>query len=126
MLQFENSWIVEKICLSQKLHIPDLLKGAPKRTPPDTLRVKELFKLQVQLMQNCIKPSTTPWIHIKCEPKKCYILGQKLAINQKSLKFTLHSWNLVKMTSSCANHFDQVSWLLEKDCDFFIKTNIWT
>jgi len=29
--------------------------------------------------------------------------------------------NLVKMTYSGANYFDQVSWLLEKDCNFFYQ-----
>ena len=60
----------------------------------------------------------------KSVPKKM-LLGQKFPISKKSLKVALHSRNLVKMTTSCANHFDKVLWLLEKNCDFSIYTKIW-
>ena len=55
----------------------------------------------------------------------CKILGkrmghfQKLAINKKSTIFVQSSWNLVKMITSWANHFHQVSWVLDKKCGFF-------
>ena len=49
---------------------------------------------------------------------------QKLAISKNSLKLLLHWRNLVKITTSSANHFDKVSWLFEKNCDFSIYTNI--
>ena len=64
------------------------------------------------------------FLNIKCVPKKM-LLGQKFPISKKSLKVALHSRNLVKMTTSCANHFDKVLWLLEKNCDFSIYTKIW-
>ena len=63
--------------------------------------------------------------NIKCEPKKM-LLVQKLALNKKSLKFALHSCNFAKMAFLFANHFDQVSWLLDKNYNFFINSNIWT
>ena len=63
-------------------------------------------------------------LYLKCVPKKM-LLGQKFPISKKSLKVALHSRNLVKMTTSCANHFDKVLWLLEKNCDFSIYTKIW-
>ena len=44
---------------------------------------------------------------------------QKLAIDKKSTIFVQSSWNLVKMITSWANHFHQVSWGLDKNCRFF-------
>ena len=45
----------------------------------------------------------------------------RLAINKKSTIFIQSSWNLVKMITSWANHFHQVSWGLDKNCRFFIN-----
>ena len=45
--------------------------------------------------------------------------AQKFAISKKSTNFVQSSWNLVKMIAICVNHFYQISWGLDKNCDFF-------
>ena len=44
-----------------------------------------------------------------------------MTINKKSTIFFQSSWNLVKMITSWANYFHQVSWRLDKKCGFFIN-----
>jgi len=63
-------------------------------------------------------------MQLKCEQKKMLIV-QKLAIKNFS-KILLYIHELGQNDLSGANYLDQVSWLLEKNCDFYINTNIWT
>ena len=45
---------------------------------------------------------------------------KKMAIGKKSQIFVQYLWKLVKMITSWANHFYQVSWRFDRNCGFFI------
>ena len=47
---------------------------------------------------------------------------KKLAINKGFTIFVQYLWYLVKIVTSWVNHFDKVSWSLEKNCGIFTNS----
>ena len=69
------------------------------------------YDMQVRPSWSTLLTSAFDWkkSFLKSESKKRAHV-QKLAISKKSTFFVQSSWNLVKIITSCGNHFHQFSW----------------